>query len=92
MPMLAAANMDPQAITHPETRPCKKAEPPVAFGTGIDFCLGHQLARIEGSCALKACSGAGRSFQLAVDRIPNQMAQAARPQGVIQHLPVTASR
>jgi cytochrome P450 PksS len=26
----------------------------IAFGTGIHFCLGHQLARIEAQCALKA--------------------------------------
>jgi len=26
----------------------------VSFGTGIHLCLGHQLARIEGKCALEA--------------------------------------
>jgi cytochrome P450 len=26
----------------------------VSFGTGIHFCLGHQLARIEAKCALEA--------------------------------------
>jgi cytochrome P450 len=46
MAMLAAANLDPHANPH--------ADRHVAFGTGIHFCLGHQLARIEGSCALKA--------------------------------------
>jgi cytochrome P450 len=26
----------------------------MSFGTGIHFCLGHQLARIEAKCALEA--------------------------------------
>ena len=55
MPMLVAANFDPQANDQPENlnlerRPNKH----VAFGAGIHFCLGHQLARIEGKCAIEA--------------------------------------
>jgi cytochrome P450 len=55
MPMLAAANMDSDANERPdqldlERRPNRH----LAFGTGIHFCLGHQLARIEGMCALQA--------------------------------------
>jgi cytochrome P450 PksS len=55
MPMLVAANFDPQANEQPENlnlerRPNKH----VAFGAGIHFCLGHQLARIEAKCALEA--------------------------------------
>src|SRR6202008_2389545 len=55
MAMLAAANMDPAANPHPE-RPDLERRPNrhVAFGTGIHFCLGHQLARVEGKCALEA--------------------------------------
>src|ERR1700741_2549245 len=46
MPMLAAGNFDPQANEYPEKlelgrRPSRH----VAFGAGIHFCLGHQLAR-----------------------------------------------
>ena len=52
MAMLAAANLDPQANAHPEKLDLeRKPNRHIAFGTGIHFCLGHQLARIEGTCA-----------------------------------------
>jgi cytochrome P450 PksS len=55
MAMLAAANMDPVANPHPERLDLeRRPNRHIAFGTGIHFCLGHQLARIEGKCALKA--------------------------------------
>jgi cytochrome P450 len=55
MPMLAAANLDPQANEHPERLDlARKPNRHVAFGGGIHHCLGHQLARIEGKCALQA--------------------------------------
>ena len=55
MVMLAAANMDPGANLHPEKLDlARKPNRHLAFGTGIHFCLGHQLARIEGKCALEA--------------------------------------
>jgi len=55
MAMLAAANMDPAANPHPERLELeRRPNRHIAFGTGIHFCLGHQLARIEGRCALKA--------------------------------------
>jgi hypothetical protein len=56
MAMLAAANMDPGANAHPERLDLTRApNRHLSFGTGIHFCLGHQLARIEGK-------GAGRDW------------------------------
>jgi cytochrome P450 PksS len=55
MAMVAAANMDPQANEHPERLDLqRRPNRHISFGTGIHFCLGHQLARIEGMCALQA--------------------------------------
>jgi cytochrome P450 PksS len=55
MAMLAAANMDPAANEHPERLDlARRSNRHLAFGTGIHFCLGHQLARIEAKCALEA--------------------------------------
>jgi cytochrome P450 PksS len=68
MPMLAAANMDPVANPHPERLDLqRKPNRHVAFGTGIHFCLGHQLARIEGRCALKSLLRRWPTLSLAVD-------------------------
>jgi cytochrome P450 PksS len=67
MAMLAAANLDPAANDHAdrldlERRPNRH----LAFGTGIHFCLGHQLARIEGKCALRALFTRWPKLELAV--------------------------
>src|SRR5262245_1277040 len=68
MAMVVAANMDPQANENPdrldlERRPNRH----LSFGTGIHFCLGHQLARIEAMCALKALFTRWPQLVLAVD-------------------------
>lgn len=54
MPLLVAANFDPVVIDNPERfdirrRPNKHMQ----FGTGVHFCLGHQLARAEMKAALR---------------------------------------
>lgn len=55
MAMLAAANMDPLANVHPERLDLqRRPNRHIAFGTGVHFCLGHQLARLEAKCALKS--------------------------------------
>src|SRR4051794_8379989 len=68
MVMLAAANMDPQANVNPERLDLqRKPNRHIAFGTGIHFCLGHRLARIEGRCALKSLFQRWPALTLAVD-------------------------
>jgi cytochrome P450 len=68
MPMLAAANLDPQANQHPEKLDLeRKPNRHVAFGGGIHFCLGHQLARMEGKCALRALFRRWPKLQLAIE-------------------------
>src|SRR5262245_38450542 len=92
LPMLAAANMDPQANEHPqrldlERRPNRH----LAFGTGIHFCLGHQLARVEGKCALQALLTRWPKLELAVAE--KDIRWRKRPGlRAIERLPVVAGR
>jgi cytochrome P450 len=90
MAMIVAANMDPQAIECPgrldlERHPNRH----MAFGTGIHFCLGHQLARLETICALQALFTRWPDLRLAVE--PADIRWQRRP-GLrsIASLPVTA--
>jgi cytochrome P450 len=92
MAMLAAANLDPQANAHPEKLDLeRKPNRHIAFGTGIHFCLGHQLARIEGTCALKALFRRWPKLELAVNE--SQIKWRKRPGlKAIEHLPVATPR
>jgi cytochrome P450 len=68
MPMLTAANLDPHANPRPERLDLnRKPNKHMAFGAGIHFCLGHQLARIEGRCALQSLFQRWPNLALAVD-------------------------
>ncbi|MEK9284137.1 MULTISPECIES: cytochrome P450 [unclassified Bradyrhizobium] len=90
MVMLAAANMDPAVHEHPDELDLeRKPNRHISFGTGIHFCLGHQLARIEGACALEALFTRWPQLGLAVE--PSQIHWRKRP-GIraIKQLPVTA--
>ena len=52
---LAAANYDPAHVDLPgELQLDRTPNPHVEFGTGIHFCLGFQLARLELKVALNA--------------------------------------
>ena len=88
MAMLAAANMDPDANAHPEKLDLeRKPNRHLSFGTGIHFCLGHQLARIEGKCALEALFKRWPQLELAVP--PDSIRWRQRPGlRAIQRLPV----
>ncbi len=88
MAMVAAANMDPATIEHPEhfdleRRPNRH----LSFGTGVHFCLGHQLARIEGKCALQALFTRWPNLALAIE--PSAIRWRQRPGlRAIEMLPV----
>jgi cytochrome P450 PksS len=61
--------MDPRANPDPHRLDLqRKPNRHIAFGTGIHFCLGHQLARIEGRCALKSLFRRWPALALAVDQ------------------------
>jgi len=91
MVMLAAANMDPEAHEHAEKLDLqRKPNRHLSFGTGIHFCLGHQLARMEGKCALEALFKRWPQLELAVP--PDVIRWRQRPGlRAIEKLPVTTS-
>ena len=67
MVMIGASNMDPKANEAPERLDVERhPNRHFAFGTGIHFCLGYQLARIEGKCALQALFGRWPKLALAI--------------------------
>jgi cytochrome P450 len=90
MVMIAAANMDPKANEVPEALDLERhPNRHVAFGTGIHFCLGYQLARIEGKCALQALFGRWPKLALAVS--PDDITWRPNPGlRAIETLPVVA--
>ncbi|WP_061026334.1 cytochrome P450 [Bradyrhizobium sp. CCH5-F6] len=90
MVMLAAANMDPAVHDRPEILDLeRKPNRHLSFGTGIHFCLGHQLARIEAACALEALFVRWPKLGLAVEAA--EIHWRRRPGlRAIAKLPVTA--
>jgi len=91
MVMIAAANMDAKANESPEKLDLDRhPNRHVAFGTGIHFCLGFQLARLEGKCALKALFTRWPKLALAVPA--DEIRWLPRPGlKAIEKLPVVAA-
>jgi cytochrome P450 len=90
MAMIVAANLDPSANDHADKLDlARRPNRHLAFGTGIHFCLGHQLARIEAGCGLQALFTRWPRLQLAVK--PGEVRWRRRP-GLrsLDKLPVTA--
>jgi cytochrome P450 len=90
MAMIVAANLDAGANGCPEKLDlARRPNRHMSFGTGIHFCLGHQLARIEAMCALEALFTRWPKLRLAVE--PSQIRWRRRP-GLrsIEKLPVVA--
>jgi len=68
MTMLVAANLDAAANASPDTLDlARKPNHHIAFGTGVHFCLGYQLARLEAKCALEALYKRWPKLELAVE-------------------------
>jgi cytochrome P450 PksS len=91
MAMLVAANLDPAENVFPETLDLeRRPNHHMAFGTGIHFCLGYQLARLEGKCALEALYKRWPKLGLALE--PGEIRWRSRPglRSIIS-LPVVAT-
>lgn len=70
MALFTAANFDEQLIEDPHLLKLdRKPNRHIAFGSGIHFCLGHQLARLEGKHAIKALLNQYPDLALASDKI-----------------------
>jgi cytochrome P450 len=65
MTILAAANHDPTHFTNPEKLDITRQEgPPLSFASGIHYCLGASLARLEGSVFFKNMFTTFKSIEL----------------------------
>jgi len=71
--IMAAANRDPAVFSDPDTFDIgRQPNPHLSFGSGIHYCLGATLARIEGQEVFRGLAERFSRFELATDRIEYQ--------------------
>ena len=69
VPLLGAANRDPEAFDHPDRLDVERSPVPhLSFGSGIHHCLGAPLARLQGRIVLEMLLARFRSMSLLGDR------------------------
>jgi cytochrome P450 len=86
---LAAANRDPRAFSNPDRVDVGRVDNPhVAFGSGVHFCLGAHLARLEGEAAFGGLLRRYDSIELAGEPVRKASASIRG----LESLPVRVSR
>jgi len=71
--IIAAANRDPAVFSDPDRFDItRQPNPHIAFGSGIHYCLGVALARMEGQEVFRALAERFPRFELAADDVEYQ--------------------
>jgi len=87
--IIAAANRDPRAFTEPDRFDMSRSpNPHVSFGSGVHYCLGATLARVEGQEVFRALAERFPNLRLDSDALEYQPSVQFRS---LKSLPVTWS-
>ena len=88
--MLGAANRDPQRFADPDVLDLARDQgPPMSFGSGIHYCLGQALARLEGQVVFERLLRRYRRIELAADDVTHRPGLTLRG---VTALPVRCER